>query len=150
MNKNYLKMCMCLHAKSKKRWCILKELCMSKKWFFIQMSIIHDIIASQVADKRRWGFGQWMNSSIIHDNTCSLIHDRCYPKSNHSYIKYHMTLNIIFSVVQFKISKLKSWSKALKIKFKQDKTTQHNIMLYRNKLLPCGTTSIDFYTKYNI
>ena len=27
------------------------------------------------ADKRMQGFGQWMNSSIIHDNVCSLIHN---------------------------------------------------------------------------
>ena len=35
--------------------------------FLIQFSIIHDNISSQVADKRRYGFGQWMNSSIIQD-----------------------------------------------------------------------------------
>ena len=45
------------------------------------------------------GFGQWMNSSIIHDNICSVIHKKCHPKSCHSDIKHHMTLNIIFSVV---------------------------------------------------
>ena len=27
----------------------------------IQILIIHDIISSQVANKRRWGFDQWMN-----------------------------------------------------------------------------------------
>ena len=40
-----------------------------------------------------------MNSSIIHDNTCSLIHKKCHPKSYHSDIKYRLTLNIIFSVL---------------------------------------------------
>ena len=44
-------------------------------------------------------FDQWMNSSIIHDNFCELIHKKCDPKSYHSDIKYHMPLNIIFSVV---------------------------------------------------
>ena len=48
---------------------------------------------------RRQGFGQWMNSSIIHDDICSLIHIKCHPRSYYSDIKYHMTLNIIFSVV---------------------------------------------------
>ena len=40
-----------------------------------------------------------MNSSIVHDNICSLIHEKCHPKSYHVDIKYHMTLNIIFSVI---------------------------------------------------
>ena len=68
------------------------------KWFFIQTSIIHDNISSQVIDKRRYIFDQWMNSSIIYDNICSLIHRKCHPKSYHSDIKFHMTLDIIFSV----------------------------------------------------
>ena len=34
-------------------------------------------------------FGQLMNSSIIHDNICSLIHKMCHLKSCHSDIKYH-------------------------------------------------------------
>ena len=37
-------------------------------------------------------------SSIIHDNICSVIHKKCHPKSYHSDIKCHMTLNITFSV----------------------------------------------------
>jgi hypothetical protein len=32
----------------------------------IQISIIHDNISSKVVDKIRYGFGQWMKSSIIH------------------------------------------------------------------------------------
>ena len=47
-------------------------------------------------------FGQWMNLCIIYDNISSLIHKKCRPKSYHSDIKYHMTLNIIFSVVFLK------------------------------------------------
>ena len=44
-------------------------------------------------------FGQWMNSSIIHDNIRSLIHKKCHPENYHIDIKYHMTLNnIIFNV----------------------------------------------------
>ena len=39
-----------------------------------------------------------MNSSTIHDNSCSLIYKNCSPKSYHRDIKYHMTLNIISSV----------------------------------------------------
>ena len=39
-----------------------------------------------------------MNSSIIHDNICSLGRKKCHPKSYHSDIEYHMTLNVIFSV----------------------------------------------------
>ena len=38
---------------------------------------------------------------IIHDSICSLVNKECHPKSYHSDIKYHMTLNIIFSVVIF-------------------------------------------------
>ena len=40
-----------------------------------------------------------MNSFIIHDSICSLIPKKCHPKRCHSDIKYHMTLNIVFSVV---------------------------------------------------
>ena len=32
----------------------------------------------------RVGIGQWMNSSIIHDNIYSLIHETCHPKSFHN------------------------------------------------------------------
>ena len=39
-------------------------------------------------------FGRWVNSSIIHDNMSSLIHNKCHPKSYHSDIEYHMPLNI--------------------------------------------------------
>ena len=39
-----------------------------------------------------------MNSSNIHDNICSLIHKKCHPKHYYIDIKYHMTLNTIFSV----------------------------------------------------
>ena len=44
-------------------------------------------------------FGQWLNSSTIHNNIGSLIHKKCHPKIYHSDTDYHMTLNIIFSVV---------------------------------------------------
>ena len=40
-----------------------------------------------------------MNSSIIHDKICSLIDKKCYMKSYYIDIKYHMTLNIISSMV---------------------------------------------------
>ena len=69
------------------------------KWFFNQISVIHDNISSQVVDKRRDGFGQHMNTSITHDNICEVIHKKCHPKSYHSNIKYHMTLYILFIVV---------------------------------------------------
>ena len=59
----------------------------------------HDNISSQGTDKRRWNFGQWMNSCIIHDDICSNIQSKCHPKSCHIDINYHMTLNIIFGVV---------------------------------------------------
>ena len=35
---------------------------------------------------------------LIHDNIWSLIHKNCHPTSCHSDIKYHTTLNMIFSV----------------------------------------------------
>jgi hypothetical protein len=31
-------------------------------------------------------------------NICLLIHKKCHPKSYHSDMKYHMVLNIVFSV----------------------------------------------------
>ena len=45
--------------------------------------------------------GQWMNSSIIHDFTCSFIQKNCHPKSCHSDVKYHMTLHIIWYIVYY-------------------------------------------------
>ena len=69
------------------------------KWFSSKISIIHDNISSQDDDKRRLGFGQWINSSIIHDNIRSPIHKKCHQNIYYSDIKYHMTLNIIFNVI---------------------------------------------------
>jgi hypothetical protein len=40
----------------------------------------------------------WLNSSIIHDNVCSLIYKKCHPKSYYGGIKYYVTSNIVFSV----------------------------------------------------
>ena len=40
-----------------------------------------------------------MNSSIIHDDIYSFILKKYHSKSSHSDMNYHMTLNIIFSVV---------------------------------------------------
>ena len=68
------------------------------KWIFIQNYVIHDNISSQVADKRGWGFGQWMNSSTIHDSICSLI-QKCHPKRYQGHIKYHTTLYISYNSV---------------------------------------------------
>ena len=53
------------------------------------------IIRHKFVDKRRQGYSQGMNSSIIHDNICSFIHKKCHSKSYHSDIKHNMTLNII-------------------------------------------------------
>ena len=39
------------------------------------------------------------SSSIIHDHVCSLCHTKCHPKSYHSDITYHTTLNIIVRVM---------------------------------------------------
>ena len=66
------------------------------KWSFIQITIIHVNISSQVGDNRRLGFGQRMNSSTIHDNICSHIYKKYHLKSYHKDIKYHMTVNIKF------------------------------------------------------
>jgi hypothetical protein len=49
----------------------------------------------QLLTKEGRVFGQWINSSIIHDSICSLIHKMRCPKIYNSDIKYHM----IFSVV---------------------------------------------------
>ena len=61
-----------------------------------QNSIIHDNIFHHKVLTRE---GKGLNSSIIHDSNCSLIHNKCHPKCYNSDIKYHMTLNIMFSVV---------------------------------------------------
>ena len=52
------------------------------------------------------GFFGPMDDELIHhpSNICSLIHKKCHPKSYHSDIKYHMTLNNIFSVVDMQHS----------------------------------------------
>ena len=73
-------------------------------WLSVQISIIRDNISSQVVDKRQCRFDQWMNSSITYHNICKLIHKKCHPNSCQSDIKYHVTLNIISSLV-FKIHK---------------------------------------------
>jgi hypothetical protein len=80
------------------RFEVLQKLSLTK-WIFIQFLVIHDFISSQIVDERSMGFAQWMNTSIIHDNICPLNHKKRHPKTYHSDIKYHMTLNIIFSVV---------------------------------------------------
>ena len=69
------------------------------KLCFIQILIIHDNISSQVVKKRSLVFGQWMNSSSIHDKFCPPIHKKCHPKSYCCDIKCHMTLNVLLSVV---------------------------------------------------
>jgi hypothetical protein len=46
------------------------------------------------------GFWAILLSPIIHDNVCILIHKNSCQNSYHNVIKYHMTLNIIFSIVQ--------------------------------------------------
>jgi len=43
--------------------------------------------------------GFWAVAEFIHHPWRSLIHKKCHPKSYHRDIKYHITLNIIFSVV---------------------------------------------------
>ena len=50
------------------------------QWLSIQKSIIHATFSPHVADNKREGLGQYMNSSIIHDIICSLIHKKCQPK----------------------------------------------------------------------
>ena len=56
--------------------------------------------------RRGYGFGQWINSSIIHDSIRKLIHKKCHLKSYHIDIEYHMTLNFIFSVVLLRFEAL--------------------------------------------
>ena len=54
------------------------------------ISIIHDNISSQVADKSRkfWPFDELVH---MHDNICSLVHKKCLPKSYPSDSKYHIS-----------------------------------------------------------
>ena len=51
------------------------------------------------SDQEKVGF--WPMDELHHPwhNICSLIHTKCNPKSYDSGIKYHMTLNIIFTVL---------------------------------------------------
>ena len=69
-------------------------------------------------------FWQWMHSSTIHDNICKFIHKKCHPKSYHSDIKYHMTLNMIFSVATFIFSKPGSPTNLLSIT--KDRVLDHH------------------------
>jgi hypothetical protein len=62
---------------------------------------MHANIPSQIADKRREGFGQWMNSSIIHDNIVHLFIESVISKVTITTEKYHRTLNIIFNVITY-------------------------------------------------
>ena len=50
-----------------------------------------------------------MNSSIIRDNICKLIHKKWRPKSYYSGIRCHMAPNIIFSVVLLMIDNCVTW-----------------------------------------
>ena len=61
--------------------------------FKSSMTILHHKLLT-----KKVGF--WPINELIHhhDNICSLIHKKCHPKSYHNDIKWHMTLNIIFSV----------------------------------------------------
>ena len=43
--------------------------------------------------------GQWMNLMIIHNGICSYFNKKCPQNSDHSNIRYNLTLNIICSVV---------------------------------------------------
>ena len=70
------------------------KLCHLSRGFYI-----HGNISLQVADKRRYGFDLWMNSSIVHYNICSLVHKKCHMKCPHSDVKYYMTYNVIFCVL---------------------------------------------------
>ena len=45
------------------------------------------------------GYDQWMKLSIIHDSICILLLKKCRLKNYHNDIKYHTTLNIMFSIV---------------------------------------------------
>ena len=46
-------------------------------------------------------FTKWIfiQISIILDSICSVIQKKCHPKRFHNDIKYHMTLNTIFSTI---------------------------------------------------
>ena len=56
------------------------------------------IFLHNVADKKGRVLANGMNSSIIHDNICNLIHKKYHPKSYHSDIKYHMTFSVVLVV----------------------------------------------------
>ena len=45
-------------------------------------------------------------ATFIHDNIFSLIYKKCHPKSYHSDIKCHMTLNTILSVFNVLVESL--------------------------------------------
>ena len=73
-------------------------------WFSIQFSIILDNISLRKCWDETYvnfvsiiGMG-FIQISVIHDNICKLIYKKCLKKSYHIDMKYHMTLNTIFSV----------------------------------------------------
>ena len=61
------------------------------QWFFIQISIIHDNISSQVVVLTREGrvlANGWTQPST-HDNIGSVVLKKCHPKRYHSVAKFH-------------------------------------------------------------
>jgi hypothetical protein len=63
------------------------------KWIFIHMSIIHNIILSRVADKKK---GRVLANGWTHPSSMT---KNCHPKKYQCNIKYYTTLNITGSVV---------------------------------------------------
>ena len=72
---------------------VLQLLSLTELRLFLGISIVHDNSSSRVGDKKRYGIRQWwLNSSIIHDNICSLIYKQFHPESCHSDTKFSVVL----------------------------------------------------------
>ena len=80
------------------RFTMLQLLSLTKRFFYPNLNHPWQYFIRSWSQEKI-GFGQWMNSSIIHDNICSLSQKKYHPKNNHTEIQYHITLNIIFSVL---------------------------------------------------
>lgn len=64
----------------------------------VLFAIGHYIQSSRTTFHHKLMTSEWMNSSIIYNSICSLITKEYHPNNHHSDIKYHMILNVIFSV----------------------------------------------------
>ena len=87
---------------------MLQFLSLTKLVDFHQTSITHDnIIIIEIWHAKHTKSGRTKVS--WDDSICKLIHTKCHYKRYHNNIKYHVTLNTIFSVVIIYVHRQNPW-----------------------------------------